>query len=463
MNFKKNFFFSILLIFFSKLLYAQQGNYNFQNFGNKSILLSGNVTGSVEDLAVSYYNPARLSTLDNNTFSVNAKAYQLNKLRLNDVIGNGTTFKDSEFKGIPSMIGGTFKLKGQQFAYALLSKSSHETNLNYGTKLKVKDILDEFPGEETFTGGINIQSKFSEEWLGLSWAKEVTNKFSFGVSVFFSIFEEQGASEFDYTIIHSQNQLVATYENSVDFEQTSYGVFVKAGVHYKLNKATLGLTVSLPHIGVWNDGDFSYREVVAGIGSGTDRFVTASDGDLKAARRTPFSIAVGSGIAIGKHKLHLNTAFFTGVKSYSRIEIPPFQQDNNEVIDFQFEESMKPIINFGAGTELYITKSINGYLSFATDYSAYTSNANLFDLNSLAKKDTNFSQNFYHFGAGFELKLQSLQLILGATYTRSSSDFSKPIDIESEIDKDSSYLFYQQWQFIVGIEIPMFSEKLKLK
>jgi len=181
--------FVVLLFTFSILsvTFAQQGNYNFNNFGNKSILLSGNVTGSVEDLAVSYYNPARLTAIENNSFSVNAKVYQLTQLRLNDAVGNNVTFNDSDFKGIPSMIAGTFKFKNQKFAYTLMSKSSNETNLNYTTNLKTKDILDTFPGEERYNGTIRINSKFSEELLGLTWANSINERLSFGISTFISI------------------------------------------------------------------------------------------------------------------------------------------------------------------------------------------------------------------------------------------------------------------------------------
>lgn len=459
--------FIIIFCFFSFSIFsvalAQQGNYNFNNFGNKSILLSGNVTGSVEDLAVSYYNPARLTQIENNSFSVNAKVYQLSKLRLNDAVGNGVTFRDSDFKGIPSMIAGTFKIKNQKFAYTLLSKSSHENNLNYNTKTTIKDVLDQFVGNETYSGTIKITSKFSEEWLGLTWANSINERLSFGVSTFVSIFNEQGESEFDYTIKHSDNKLVASYVNRVGFEQTTYGVFIKGGLNYNFKKASIGLTLSLPHIGVWNDGEFNYKEVIAGVGANNDLLIDADKENLKAARRTPFSLAIGSGIQFGMHKIHLNATCYSGMKAYNRIVIPTIPQENNSAISFQFRESLKPILNFGIGSELYISKSLKGYLSFSTDFSAYANNANLFDLNSLAKKDTNFSQDFYHFGGGFELKLQSIQLILGSTYTRSSSNFSKPIDIESDLGKDSSYLAFQKWQFIVGLEIPVFGKKLKFQ
>jgi len=47
---KKFVFIIILISFFNSQWLASQGFYNQENFGNQSILLSGNVTGSVDDL-----------------------------------------------------------------------------------------------------------------------------------------------------------------------------------------------------------------------------------------------------------------------------------------------------------------------------------------------------------------------------------------------------------------------------
>ncbi|WP_297690946.1 hypothetical protein [uncultured Eudoraea sp.] len=43
---------------------GQEGNYKFDNYGNQSMLLNGNVTGSATDLGLAYYNPARLVFVD---------------------------------------------------------------------------------------------------------------------------------------------------------------------------------------------------------------------------------------------------------------------------------------------------------------------------------------------------------------------------------------------------------------
>jgi hypothetical protein len=104
---------SILFIVFSFCLmksFGQQANYKFNNFGNRSILLSGNVTGSVTDLGLVYYNPSRLTEVENTGFAFNARAYQLSSLKLSNFLGEDSRVSSTNFNGIPSMAGGTFDL-----------------------------------------------------------------------------------------------------------------------------------------------------------------------------------------------------------------------------------------------------------------------------------------------------------------------------------------------------------------
>ena len=117
---------SILIVFFV-ILFTNctqgQGNYRYENFGNRSILLNGNVTGSVEDLGLTYYNPSRLAILDSPNFTISGKAYELNEAKLSRAIGDDTDLSSSDFNAIPSMVAGTFNLKSLEshfFAYSFI-------------------------------------------------------------------------------------------------------------------------------------------------------------------------------------------------------------------------------------------------------------------------------------------------------------------------------------------------------
>ena len=123
-----------MLFLATPFLWAQEGNYKFENYGSRSILMSGSVTGSVEDLELTYYNPARLAQVENPVFSINAKAYQLSEIRIRDAFDEEEELRSSQFGGIPSMLVGSFKVKkweGHQFAYSFITKARS----NFNTKV----------------------------------------------------------------------------------------------------------------------------------------------------------------------------------------------------------------------------------------------------------------------------------------------------------------------------------------
>ena len=108
----------MLLIFFITVYSsAQQGNYKFENYGNRSILLSGNVKGSIEYIGLTYYNPARLIEIEQTAFAINAQAYELTSLNLVNVAGEKSSITNNQFNDKPTMAGGTFNLFGDKSVY----------------------------------------------------------------------------------------------------------------------------------------------------------------------------------------------------------------------------------------------------------------------------------------------------------------------------------------------------------
>ncbi len=451
-------------------VFAQgQGNYRFENYGNRSILLNGNVAGSVEDLGLTYYNPARLALVEKTAFAINAKAYQLSRLTLKDGFGENQKLRDSEFGGIPNMVAGTFELgflKNDKFAYSFISRSRSDISLGFDTGLIEQEILEEFDGDELFVGRININNEVKDEWFGISWARTLNSKLSVGISGFFSVFEHKGGDEVLYSALHSEDQL-ALYNNEIRFEQKSYGLFWKLGVAWESAKLQVGVTLNLPYIEVYNDGTLIYEELLSGLGAGGDRFTFNRFEDLSARRKYPLGIAAGAGIPIGKSKLHTNLEWFNRISLYDRLEIPELTTETDEEIPtLAFQEELNHVVNFGIGAEIYISPTLNTYLSFSSDFSAFKTNANLFDLINDSGRDINFSTDYYHFGLGVDLKLKWADFVLGGTFTTGNSTFARSINFPGEpVDDDpatgNSRLNIERWRFIVGIDIPFVTKELE--
>lgn len=150
---------------FPCFIWAQETNYNFENYGNRSVLLSGNVTGSVEDLGLTFYNPSRLAMVKNDVFTVNAKIYSLNKIRVeNDLGQERAIINNSQFLAIPALVAGTFKWKGEQFAYSAISRYRHEVRLQYDSPLMPIEDIDLIER----TTRIRLNSIAKDELVGLS-------------------------------------------------------------------------------------------------------------------------------------------------------------------------------------------------------------------------------------------------------------------------------------------------------
>jgi len=114
-------FLSMMLII--EFSYAQNGHYWTQQYGTKSMLLSGSAIGGVSDLGAIYYNPARLSQIDNPAFLLSADVFEYSSLNITNAFGDSKNTSKSNFGSVPSLAAGSFKLpflKGHSFGWAIL-------------------------------------------------------------------------------------------------------------------------------------------------------------------------------------------------------------------------------------------------------------------------------------------------------------------------------------------------------
>ena len=449
-----------LISFLTLFSYAQQGNYKFNNFGNRSILLSGNVTGSVTDIGLTYYNPSRLTEVETTAFAFNARAYQLSSLKVSNVFVEDSNINSTSFNGVPSMAGGTFTLFGTRFGYSFISKNRVDNNINYSSDFLGDEILDTFPDAEAYKLTSDLRTKVKDDWFGLTWAKKITESFSLGVSLFGSNYEYSSGSNLDQIIESTES--VSFYQNTVGFSQKSYGLFMKIGANYHFETFDLGLNVNVPYIEVYNEGGFNYNNLISGVGPDSDKFYSYNLKNLDAQRKEPLGVSVGAGIPIGKGKLHLNIDYVNGLSAFNRIDIPSIDSGNTDLTPVLFEEERKNVFNFGAGVEIFMSDKIKSYFSFTTDNNALIRNANIFDLSAHGSREINVGEDFIHYSVGIDLKLNFASIILGTTYTSSSSEFINPIDLNldgSVTNEDSlAKIEYSRWQFVVGLEIPFFDQ-----
>lgn len=445
--------FVLLTLIFPCLTWAQETNYNFENYGNRSVLLSGNVTGSVEDLGLAFYNPSRLAMVKNDVFTVNAKIYSLSRVRVeNDLGQERAIINNSQFLAVPALVAGTFKWKGEQFAYSAISRYRHEVRLQYDSPLTPIEDID---GIESTTR-IRLNSIAKDEWVGLSWAKSLSDNFSVGVSAFLSVNKSMGGTEAGTAFVIDTDR-TAYFNRQIAYSMNSYGLFWKIGASYRLDEIDLGATVTLPYIELMKDGNYDFHEISSGLGPGFDNLTIEKFEKLDTQRKQPLGIAVGAGIPIRRSKLHLNLDWHAGRSAYTQLSVPSFQIDASTTVSPRFRQTLNPVLNYGAGAEIYLNQILKGYVSFSTDFSAEKNTKDLFDLTSSNGLDIDFSEDFLHIAGGFEISLNWAHLMIGSIYTTGSSKYLAPIHIPGniyEMSTSSSKIHYNRWNFIVGFEIP---------
>ncbi len=456
-------FIRLLFIVISMYSWGQQGNYKFNNFGNRSILLSGNVTGSVNDIGLVYYNPARLTAFENTGFAFNAKAYQLTSLNLTTALDEERQLANTSFGGVPSMAGGTFKLFGERFAFSFIARRRSDFNLGTSSRIISDNLTELFPNIEAYNLKASISTNVKEDWYGLTWARKMSENFSLGISVFGSSYRNDGSRSVSHTIQYDEDA-VAYFLSETSFNQKSYGFNVKLGAFYKLNNIDLGLNINIPYIEVYEEGAYNFNEVTSGLDNGFDVFYDYSFEDLNANRKEPLGVSLGAGIPIKKSKIHLNMDFVSGLSNYSRLDVPDIEIGDTTPTPVNFNEERQFVFNFGVGGEVYISEKFTSYFGFSTDFNAYESNATALDDTTDETDDTVIGANYFHLSGGMDWKLSWANLIFGVTFASSSTSFQNPFNVDfSNLDLNNtqeSTLSNQRYQFIIGFEIPLLDKTM---
>ncbi|MGI9546555.1 MAG: hypothetical protein ACR2MM_04935, partial [Flavobacteriaceae bacterium] len=238
------------------------------------------------------------------------------------------------------------------------------------------------------------------------------------------------------------------------------------GLAWSIGKIEFGTNLNIPFINLNSNARLKYEEFVIGISPEEDFFGFADINDLQNTRRTAASIDVGTGIPIGKSKLHLKGSWYSGVKRYERITVPEIETKIDDFLSEPFLEEFRSVVNFGAGANIYISESVKFITSFTSDYRATVASVNLFDVVNEGEDEVNIFNNFWHYGFGTDLTLKWGHIVLGATYSTTTSRIREETDIPDDIPEDEvSDVFtdikYERWRFVLGLEIPLLQGKLK--
>ncbi len=446
---------------------AQEGNYRFENFGNQSVLLNGSVTGSVSDLGLVYYNPARLALIENPAFTIGGKAYEWSRYYFEDLVRDESNVGSNNFGKIPGTIAGTFSSKSlpkHKFAYSILSRHQSEVSVASNTGIVPGNYIPAIGLSSSGLQDLSFRDVLQEEWFGITWAHAPSENFGLGISLFGSIYNINGTGTIMVTAENEEGGYVS-YMNQITYRQKTYGLFLIAGAAWRLGATELGLRLNLPFLAVIQKASLRYEESLAGLSPAEDFLIYEDFRDLENRRRTAPGLALGAGIPWNRHKLHLNLEWFGPLGPYERISFPAGTgQDPTRVNPFV--EKLRSVVNFGAGAEIYLSQTVNLLGSVSTDFSAMEAGINLFDSFNRGESELNLLNDIWHAALGVNLKFNWGHIFLGSSYARTSGSFGNEPESPGEGAGGSpanltSKIGFERWRFITGLEIPLLRDKLK--
>lgn len=458
-------YFVIIYIGIHSTAFAQDAHYWSEQFGNKSMLLGGTVNASVHDLGLVFYNPGRLAQIENPAFVLSAKVYEYTKTTVEDGIGEGKDLSESNFGGAPSLIAGTFKvpfLKGHSFAYSFLTRFRN----NGGFDVRATAPEDELAENTKYTelsAKIGSKNSFSEEWYGLTWSNNLNEILSVGVSTFGYLSQSDGRLELQMQGLTKTDSVdMLNYNRELNF--STFGFLWKAGLAAEFNKINLGLTITTPKINVSGNGTTLYEDFVTGIDSLAgkainDVYIENYQEDLPANLNSSWAVGLGIGIKLPNTVIHLSSEWFDKVDAYTIMEADEFiGQQPEDTINFRLVDELASVINFGIGLEHSFSKKIDAYASFATDFSAVSSDASaIYEFDRDEISNSQFDGDIFHFAGGVSLNLSWAELTLGASHGASDRTIKRPLNLGGDVILDpdaNSKLHYSRWRFIVGFSFP---------
>jgi hypothetical protein len=466
--------FSLALVISTGLeLQAQDSHYWTQQYGTKSMLLSGSVIGGVEDLGAVYYNPARLSVTSGTAFLLSANVYELNTFKVDNVFGDSKNASTTQFRGVPTLAAGTFKIKKLPkhfFAYAFITRQNSDYNLSYQNEVYA-DVLASLPGEEYFGAAVNIQSSSSQQWTSVSWSYAFSPKFSVGVTTNYSLNKQSKGNTINLQALSQSNE-VELYRYTRNYSYTDNGLLWKIGSSATLKNWLLGLTITTPLISLGGKGSFKFEEFfspIAGASTFPPTYSTTYQSGLAIKYKSPLSIGFGVTRNIGKNKIHFSTEWFSSISKYTMMSAADKLSQSNpqDTIKFHLVDDERSVLNAGIGAEFFINKKVSGFASFSTDFSSITNDLTRFVERKPEAGDGTWSSDFYHIGGGFVLNLNGADITLGVTHTGANLEIPRPFNFPDNPSQpilntnDVANTRWDRWRFVFSFSFPFLKNYTK--
>ena len=430
---------------------AQDANYWTYQYGSRSTLLGGAVIGSVLDLSGTYYNPGAISLIKDPETVLAAKIFEYPNYSLEGSSINNVQLRSTNLGPAPSLVATMLKfdwLGNYNLALSFLTRYDLRIDLSHSDTRSInKDQLT------NLITNLHLREKMSESWFGITLSHSFGSKIGIGATPYF-VFRSHstfGQSMVQTTSLQDQHFLAL---DSKEYSYDHYSLLLKAGITFDFIGNTIGLTITTPRIGFYNNGSSGTNNTLDGENPfDEDENITyvAADyqKDVPADFKSPLSIAVGTTFKIDRTNVYVSAEWFNSIAKYSVISPRPFTaQIGSDTLYNGVTGQANSVVNVGVGLQHTFNESWSFNASLTTDFSASDSDI---------ENEISFaSWDIYHLMLGGAINLLNVEITLGLGYAFGSENMKKKIIVPASAVYTSPASFeglkfsYQTYKLVIG-------------
>jgi hypothetical protein len=431
---KSNVCLLLILIASTGLLKAQDSHYWTQQFGTRSALLGGAVLGGAEDNTMIYYNPGALGFLEESSISINANAYRVENIKVENALGNEADFQSGQLGSVPLLAGGMIRTGSEKWkvGYAFIAP----VDFNFKGIARVEgnyDLVDdsESVGLEETVAEASITNKTSELIFAVGIGRKLNENWSVGLSNLFtvrSLTYQRSLSTYIFLNQEETRLIGANLLQNADYYNVRYAA--KLGVVYQKDRWNVGLTMTTPSLNLFGQGTVASNIAVRNLKLIDENRIsgvaTARQGELKTKYKSPFSVALGTNYSFGRSQLGVAAQYYAGIDIYDVMEPAPgsFVRPIDLAPQLQSDEFLRlqsaaeSVFNVAIGYEYEVSESLSILAGVRNDMSHFNTELN----ESAGIKPTISNWDIYHFSGGVTLNRKNSSLSLGLLLSAGSND-----------------------------------------
>ncbi len=445
---------------------AQDDHYWSQQFGAASTLMGGSVVAGVRDNTAIYYNPGALGFISQPSLSVDANVYEIDKIFIDDGLGNGINLNSAQLSIYPQIISGLVNLVKNdrwKFSYALMTKQYSNVLIN--SRFTDSDFDPTLvPPNVRFIGALDYTNQLNEQWLGLGVGYRINDHLSVGGTLFVSYrAQSYQMTNYERLVLLDVDTLFGSYNNDRNLKFKTFSGLFKFGLAYQTGRWKLGFTVTTPSVQVYGSGDIQREESVVFLAStaGDGYVVMGRKSGIKAKYHRPLSIGMGVEYATAKTRITFSCEYFARLNPYHI-----FEPESNPFIYPPLSDSMKNVI--GVGSFLHVVNAARPVFNVAIGFSQDLGTKFTLllgartDFSSFSAKDSIEADNFlhmtgswdlYHLSAGLSYHQKRNTVTIGFKYSFSPPTKLINLGILDPIEEDSPMspkVYDQSFGLIIG-------------